>query len=159
MHSQRGIGLIELLVALTIIGILLSMGFTSLRRDRFAVNQAAEGLARDFQLARFEAIKSNEFLGIEVEAATDRYRFLVDQDRDGALDDAAGDAVTKTVRLGSEQGVDVTTDLTFIFDPRGIALSLATGAVSLGNRSGDYIKTVCISAQGQAHIVLGTTCP
>ena len=159
MQSPRGIGLIELLVAIAIIGILLSLGFTNLRRDRFAVHQAAEGLARDFQLARFEAIRSNEFVGISVAATDDQYRFLIDQDRNGALDAAAGDAVTKTVRLGAEHGVEVTTDVTFIFDTRGIATALTPAAVTISNRSGDYSKTVCISAQGQGNIVTGATCP
>ena len=146
-NPSKGISILELLVVMAIVGILAGLGFVNLPRDRFAVNQAAEGLARDVQLARFEAIRRNSFVDLRVDQAENRYRII----------ETDTDQIIKTVSLGgsatpqAEFG-DVTNDGIIRFDPRGIGVGAAGIDVEIRSATGNYTRDVRINAQGRASI-------
>lgn len=160
MKSQGGFTFVELLVVIAIIGIVAAIGFANLPRDRFAVNQTAEGLMRDFQLARFEAIRRNEFVGLRVDPSAQQYVLFEDRfvgtTRNSQPDEGE---IFKTVRISEFGPVKVTdeTSTTMIFDPRGIPSGIAVG-VQLNNQSESYPKRICVSTQGRPRVVAATSC-
>lgn len=156
---QHGFSLIELLVVLAILAILIGIAAGRLPRDRLAVNQAAEGLARDYQYIRLEAIRRNEFVGLAVDPANNRYVVFVDMDRDLVQGD--DDFPVKTVNVGSDGVlIDSTNMGPLVFDPRGLNPTpfVSELAVQLNNNSSDYPKTVCVTNQGRVRVRAATGC-
>jgi len=68
MRRQQGATLIELIVALTVMGVLIGIGVPSFRniRDVNRVKAAAEAVYAQLQFARSEAIKQNRDLWVQV---------------------------------------------------------------------------------------------
>lgn len=147
--GHHGLSLIEIVIVLAIIGILTAIGVANMPRDRFAVNQAAEGLARDFQFIRLEAIRRNAFVGLRFLPDSNSYMIFEDANRDFTYN-ADDDATIKTVNLGAG-GVMVSTSAPEgkLFDPRGIPTDFGSVAITLSGRTGAYSKNVCISGQGK----------
>lgn len=65
--KRHGFTVLELLVALGIIGILFSLGYVAVPRDRIQVNQQTEEIARLLDKARFDAVQRNNFVMVGVE--------------------------------------------------------------------------------------------
>jgi type IV fimbrial biogenesis protein FimT len=144
--------MLELLVAISIIGILLSVGFVNLRPERFAVNQAATGLAAQVSRARLEAIKHNRSAGLRVVTTGNGfYQVWVDLNNNGAFND--GEAIhTVTLGQGDHGRVRLasSTVSSFMFDTRGVPLTPAGGTITLSDRSGTYQRSVVINTAGRA---------
>jgi prepilin-type N-terminal cleavage/methylation domain-containing protein len=145
---------IELLIALAIIGILIGIGYVVLPRDRFAVNQAAEGLRADVELARFQAVGRGGYVRLAIDPGANRYR-LVEVEWNGStwVEVAELKVVplstnrTPTVRIG---GGSTLNDL--FYDPRGNAIGQGAQTLLLESASSDYVRTVSISQQGRVDI-------
>jgi type IV fimbrial biogenesis protein FimT len=155
-RSQQAFTLIEVLVALTILGVILGMATLSLRPDRTAVNQAARGLAANVTRARLEAIKFNAYAGVSVDALQKSYMVWVDTDGNGVFT-AGIDRVLQQVRLGQGELARVTlgsgTTLTgIVFDSRGIPQNQGGGSVVFTDLGNSYSKTVVVNAQGRAKV-------
>jgi type IV fimbrial biogenesis protein FimT len=147
LTHRHGFTLLEVIIVVTILGVLLTIGITQLPRDRFAVNQAAEGLARDVQLTRFEAIRRNEFVVLRFDVAANGYQ-LIERDSGTVIKRVTfGDAATPQVRLAS-----VTPSGDVLFDPRGITRSNQEVQVLFSSRTSDFTRAVLISQQGRAVI-------
>ncbi len=155
-QDARGVTLLELLLVMAIIGILGAVGFAAVPRDRFAVNQAAEGLARSFSLARLEAVRRNEFVGLHLEsvAAGNGYSLFIDANGNGHYD--AGEPVIKSVRFASSavnlSSVGASPAKSLVFDPRGMTFGIFTGTFEFANLSGSYSRKVIVSQQGRARL-------
>lgn len=149
VRPRQGFTLLELLVIVAVMGILFGIGFVNLPRDRFAVRQAAEGLARDVQLARFQAISRNTYVRLEIDPASDSY-VIRERDSGTAIKTVqlAGSSSTPQTEIGS---VDVDAN-DLVFDPRGIGIGLGAQRVVISSTASDYTKTVVISQQGKASI-------
>ena len=154
--SRRGLTLLELLVALSVLGVLLALGVPRLNPDRQAVSQAARGLAQQVTRARLEAIRQNEFVGLH--AFTDGaggYAVFVDRDGDRGYD--PGEEV-HLVRFGQGEWARVRLDLgqstlgnlPLLFDPRGLPAKPITATLAL--TSGGATRKVVISQQGRARV-------
>lgn len=172
MYGPKGVSLIEFLVVVAIIAILLGVGSIHLPRDRFAVDQAAQGLARDIQLARFEAIRLNWYVGIHIEPGIEASRYLLYCDNPNCLDpdsprdpsasnrrfDGDGtETVLKTVLLGRAHGSLATIRSAsqtnrIVFDPRGLPAALINQTIEVGNLDGSYTREVVVSVQGNARL-------
>ncbi len=159
MRAIRGLTLLELLVVLAVLGVLLGLGAVNLHPDRFAVNQAARGLAAQITRARLEAIRQNCPVGVFIlTAGAGGYAV-----RGGVWDEAQNqcvDTVFQTVRFGEGQLARVRLDAAastlghfpIFFDPRGVPIGLVNGTVVLTNTQGTYRKRIVISPQGRARI-------
>jgi prepilin-type N-terminal cleavage/methylation domain-containing protein len=148
LRRNSGFSILELMVVVAVLGVLLGIGFVNLPRDRFALNQAAEGLSRDVQLARFQAISRNTFVVLEVNQAANGYDL---RERDGGR-------VLKTVRFGDSSTPQVRVQsvspsaATLVFDPRGVGIGTNTQTVVLQNASGSYRKTLTLNTQGKVTV-------
>ena len=67
-RSGRGAGftLVELIIVIAFLGIVLGIAWGALPRERLQITQAAEGLARTVEKARFDAIGHNNFVVLGV---------------------------------------------------------------------------------------------
>ena len=146
-NPSKGISILELLVVMAIVGILAGLGFVNLPRDRFAVNQAAEGLARDVQLARFEAIRRNTFVDLEIDQDANRYQILEEESQQVIKSIGLGGTGTPRVQIG-----EVSNDGVISFDPRGIGVGASGTDVVFRTPTGNYTRTVLINPQGRASI-------
>ena len=156
--SRRGLTLLELLVVLSVLGVLLALGAPRLSPDRLAVNQAARGLAQQVTRARLEAIRQNAFAGLHVFTdGAGGYAVFVDRDGDRRYD--PGEEV-HLVRFGQGDWARVRLDvgrstlgnLPLLFDPRGLPAKPITATLALTDRQGSALKRVVISQQGRARL-------
>lgn len=150
MRQRSGFGLVEVLVVLAIAGVLFAVVPLVLPRDGLAVNQAADGLVADVQLARFEALSRAAYIRLAMEPAANRYR-LLEVEWNGAGWDVL--RVIKEVPLADRRTarVTLTADASndLIYDPRGNPIGLGVQAVRFDTPSG-RTATVTISQQGRA---------
>jgi type IV fimbrial biogenesis protein FimT len=156
MRSAFGLSLLELVVVLAVLGILLALGTGYLNSDRTAVNQAAQSLAAQVTRARLEAIRRNDFVGVQfLTGGAGGYVVFVDQNRNGTYD--AGDTGIQTVNFGQRDWARVrlsalTGPAALVFDPRGIPQDFTGATVTLSDRAGTYTKGVSLSPQGRASL-------
>lgn len=147
--SRQGLSILEVLIAVAIVGVILGIGFLRLPSDRLAVNQAADGLVSDVKLARFQAISRNTYVQVNVMPGTNSYEIV---ERDSG-------AVIKSVKLGGDQrsgsvrlaAVDVPGNRV-VFDPRGIGIGNGPQSVTFASNRSEYTRTVDISQQGRVAV-------
>ena len=149
-NPSKGISILELLVVMAIIGILAGLGFVNLPRDRFAVNQAAEGLARDVQFARFQAISRNTFVVLEIDEAENAYR-IVERDTGAVIKNVQLGGSSSTAQTAIELGENAD-KIQLIFDPRGIGRGSGAQHVVIESTATEHTRTVRLSGQGRATI-------
>ena len=148
--------LIELVIVIAVLGILLAIGTGYLRSDHLAVNQAARSLAAQVTRARLEAIRRNDFVGIQfLTGGAGGYVVFVDQNRNGTYDTT--EATIQTVNFGQGDWARVrltalTGPAALVFDPRGIPQDFTGTTLTLSNRAGTYTKGVFIGPQGRASL-------
>jgi type IV fimbrial biogenesis protein FimT len=156
--TREGLTLLELLVVLSVLGVLLALGVPRLSPDRLAVDQAARGLAQQVTRARLEAIRQNAFAGLHVFTdGAGGYAVFVDRDGDRRYD--SGEEV-QLVRFGQGDWARVRLDvgrstlgnLPLLFDPRGLPAKPITATLALTDRSGQVLRRVVISQQGRARV-------
>lgn len=172
--SRAGFTLLELLVAIAIVGILSSIGYLSLPRDRFAAREAARVLAADLNRARSEAIRLNTNVALQFGGAgCGDYCLYADFGRSGAADgDLDGDGTVDLARpvllrrevaaefprvVLTAEGFGATE--TIWFDVRGLprgstgAYLGATAAATLRPTSGEAGFRVTLEPQGRVQVV------
>ena len=116
-HSA-GFTLVELMVAVAIMGVFLSVAVTNLARK--TPNQHRENaqwqIAGDLRLARQQALSQNTEVQVTFNNAENSYRIWVDSDRDGLKDPQ--ETITRT--LSQHKGANVwASPATATFTPQG----------------------------------------
>lgn len=151
---KKGFSLLELLVVLSVLGILLVLGIPRLNPDHQAVNQAARGLAEQVVRTRLEAIRQNAFVGLFLDPAppAGRYVIFIDVNTNGAMD--AGETILQEVRFGQGDWSRIrltapASPTVLVFDPRGIPQGFAGATLRLQNQAGTYNRDISISPQGR----------
>lgn len=134
--------MIELLVAMAVMGVLVGVGVTLLPRQGMAVTQAQRIFASSVQFARFEAIKRN--MALEAVFEVDASQILV---RDGngvvvrrfVLDPQGDRVVIKSVEPSAS----------IEFNSRGVAVSPISRTVVIGVVGvATYDRRLSVSGQG-----------
>lgn len=149
--TAGGLTTVELLLVVAVLGIIGAIAFVVLPRDRFAVNQAVEGLVADVDLARSTAIRGNQYVRLAVEPDQNRYRLVQvtwtgsgwSEVRDLKVV-GLSDTRTQTVRIDPSSTLN---DL--FFDPRGNAIGQGAQTIVLASGSSDFTRTLAISQQGR----------
>lgn len=149
--SRNGFTLIELIVTLTIAGILIAIAAPAMRT--FILSQRlttqANGLIADFNLARSEAIKRANKTGVCVSntgtncSGTWQNGWIVFVDSDNSRTWTSGDSVLR-VHESIPSGVTITSSAS-------IVVFNASGLLDSGTGAGDY--TLCSSQIGQSRTV------
>jgi prepilin-type N-terminal cleavage/methylation domain len=151
--ARQGLAFLELLVVLSVLGVLLALGLPRLYPDPQAVSQAARGLAQQVVRARLEAIRQNSFVGLLLDpGGAGRYLVFVDENANGTLD--AGERVVQEVRFGQGEWARVRltapqSPTVLLFDSRGVPQDFAGVTVQMENRAGTYHRDLVISPQGR----------
>lgn len=83
MKTRAGFTLLELLVVITIVGILSAVGIVNLPRDKIQVREATRVITADINRARSEAIRLNTELEIRFNPSSDCYTLFETEDQDG----------------------------------------------------------------------------
>ena len=154
LAGAAGLTTTELLLVVAVLGIIGAIAFVVLPRDRFAVNQAVEGLVADVDLARASAIRGNQYVRLAIEPDQNRYR-LVEVAWTGSgwseLRDlkvvGLSDSRTQTARIDGSSALN---DL--FFDPRGNAIGQGTQTIVIASGSSDFTRIVAISQQGRVSL-------
>lgn len=167
VRSSRvlGVTLLEMLIVLAVMGIMMGIAITSLHPERFAVQQALSALASEVSSTRIEAIRKNEYVGIQFQVDTNRYRVYLDKDNsrsystgDVVLTDQPFDANANPNQNNPYKGVSLsaisvggaasnTYDL--VFDARGIPRTAQAAVITIANTGGSYSRQLSVSLQGK----------
>ena len=87
VHGTAGFSLVELVVALAVLGLVLSMAAPRLKASNHQhVDWAADRLVQDLELARTRALGTRRRARVIFHADSARYTGYLDHDRDGAYD-------------------------------------------------------------------------
>ena len=163
MKRLGGFTLIELIMIVAVLGILLGIGLVRFSPERTAVAQASKIVAAQVTRTRFEALRRNEPVGLELASSgSGSYRIFEDSDRnnvystgDALIESAtfgAGDFGRTTLALAACGGAAASDSATILFNGRGFYAAAAPRAIQIGNRAGSYARYVKVSPQGRAEI-------
>jgi type IV fimbrial biogenesis protein FimT len=101
MGSRRAFTLVELLIALALVGILAGVGtpYVLVNLPTYRVNAAVRQVVADLRLARTRAVEEGRDVFVRFYPAESRYVLHLDSDGNGSFDPAL-DEPWKTVALG-----------------------------------------------------------
>lgn len=142
LRSRNGYTLVEILAALTILGILLAIAaprFSGMLNTN-RVEQAIGGLTADLSLARVRAIRENR----ETVVRIDDTRYIVYVDNGGG---AASDTL-KTVRLSDNYNGVTLSPATIRFNSRGMLNGQSATIVAT---HGTNTRTLSITGLGRVY--------
>ena len=154
--KRQGFSLLEVLLVLSILGVLLALSLPRLNPSEQAVAQAARMLSEQVVRARLEAIRNNAFAGVQFDpTGAGSYTVFLDTDSTPGL--SPNDLILQKVLFGQGDWARVrllspTAPATLLFDPRGIPQDFGGLTVRLSDESGTYTKGVEITPQGRVRV-------
>ena len=158
MRDSSGFSVLELLIVAAILAVLLGVGFVRFDPSRWELSQAEQVLSQEIMKARFEAIRSNRMVELQIDLTGDgSYSLCVDEDADQVCGAAE---VVSTTTFG--QGDFPRTRITgttlpnnrIQFDLRGTPTeSLYGKQITLETESGSASSTLSLSATGRVEVL------
>lgn len=182
-HSQCGVSMIELLVGLTIIGILAAIGVPALGSwiQNGQIRVTAESIQNGLQLARAEAVHRNVQVRFQLTTTTDNTcalsptnsNWVISLDNPTNLcaqpklndafpvDDAVNNPAPRIIQVrpsseGSRNAVVAATQSTFIFNGLG-RLTTAADTIAVSNPTGGACATIATNGPMRCLNVAVTT--
>jgi type IV fimbrial biogenesis protein FimT len=167
--QQFGVSLLELMVAITIFGILVGLavpGFREFTRNN-RVTAAQNDLVSTVNFARSEALKRSTPVAIcssdDGESCSDSENWnngwIVFVDRVPPSNDIDADDVILNVMPQLAEAVSLSADVSnFAFQPNGMTSGAATFALHAAGCTGDHAREFVVSITGTA-AATKTTCP
>jgi type IV fimbrial biogenesis protein FimT len=172
--AQRGFTLVELLITISLLGIVLAVGIPSFQ-DLIRSNQASAlgvEFSRDVSRARSEAISTNRCVkmcqsdagsGTCATTGNDWQRgwvmFALPASCNTAANASAQGARLLGVRYGNAPGFTLAAapaQATLVFDPRGVVLAGGNAHYVLTyvpeGAGGRYSRSICVSAMGRVNL-------
>ena len=163
-RARSGLGLVELLVVLAVVGVLAGVATLALPTDRFAVHGEVEGVARLLQRAKFHALERGRWVWVEIDEAGDRV--IVRSGETPALADADVRVEERRVAAGGApltlEVAGVATPVALVFDPRGTGQGLLeAGAasavtafdVTVRHGGSGYARTLAVNRYAETEVV------
>lgn len=155
MKRGRGAGftLLELLVVISIVGILVGLVASTYGSTSVAAGQGAQSVASLITQTRLEALRQNGYVGLFFDVTNQRARMFVDVNRNGTYD--TGDTLLRDIVFGATGAIEraklasITGATVVRFDPRGLYNpATAVTIVVASIRDTSVTKTVAVTAQG-----------
>jgi prepilin-type N-terminal cleavage/methylation domain-containing protein len=142
---QNGFTLLELLLVMTIVGILGSVMASTLNRNGLELRRAANEAVSVLQVARFEAIKQNQEILVEIGSTFVRYGLDLNQNNTLEASELSGQMDLNKTRFGRPMTIQQGTG---VFAWKGDGLPI--------NKIGAPNRTIRIEADSQCRkVVLG----
>lgn len=98
--STRGIALMDVLLAITIIGIMSAISMRTLRSEEWDLDATARAIAADLTTAQTLALETGVALGVAFEAGTNKWHFVL---ADGTTPDKSEAALRASPSVGAAQ--------------------------------------------------------
>jgi type IV fimbrial biogenesis protein FimT len=167
-RAQRGVTLLELMIALSVLAVLLAIGVPSYNNISRGNQIAAQSstLLQTFTLARSEALKRGLRVSVCPIANDDTSTCLTAADWAGGWmvfeDDFGGagtvDAGDRTLQLfAAAPGITITTAAAaVVYLPTAAVMTSASFDVSKGGCTGDQARTIAVATTGRANSVKKT---
>lgn len=151
LKEARALTLIEILVVLTIIGILAGIAFSGLSRGDTELRQASQNFALSVQKARSEAIRRGKYAGVNVTT----YQFKVFEDTNNDRSYNTGEKIISRGNLSIDYpsvSLTSTSSKDIVFDPRGFVANVVSQTVTFSSSHSDFSIKAVISSQGRVRL-------
>lgn len=141
MRTTRAFTLVEVILVMAILTIVFTIGALTWPRQDMALTQATNNLASTIRYARFEAIKRNTSVRVDLTQNTSELTVLLDADGTPLR--------TSTLDVNDTPRVTITSPTTSItFNARGIATRTGNTNVTLAYTGANNTRAITITQQG-----------